>query len=51
MTPFTVVVIDRNRKRHRFVALARCWYDAWKTATSEYGIAALVMVKPWKAAP
>lgn len=46
MNIFTVVVIDRNHKRHRFVALARCWYDAWKNAANEYGIACLIMVKP-----
>jgi type II secretory pathway component PulL len=46
MKTYTVTVIDRHRKRHRFVAIARCWHDAWLTAANEYGLAALVMVKP-----
>lgn len=50
MNSYIVTVIDRNHKRHRFNALARCWYDAWLTAANEYGLACLVMVKPWRPA-
>lgn len=46
MKTYTVTVIDRRRKRTRYIAIARCWYDAWLTAANEYGLAALVMVKP-----
>jgi hypothetical protein len=46
MHPYTITVIDRQRKRHRYTAIARCWFDAWKQAANQYGLAALVMVKP-----
>lgn len=46
MSAYIVTVIDRHRKRHRYPVIARCWYDALKTAANEYGIACLVMVKP-----
>lgn len=46
MKPYTVTVIDRRHKRTRYVAIARCWYDAWLAAANEYGLACLVMVKP-----
>lgn len=46
MHPYHVTVIDRQRKRHRHVAIARCWFDAWLQAANQYGLAALVMVKP-----
>jgi hypothetical protein len=50
MNTYTVTVIDRQRRRHRFTAIARCWFDAWRTAANEYGIACLVTVKPWRPA-
>jgi type II secretory pathway component PulL len=46
MSAYHVTVIDRQRRRHRYVAIAKCWYDAWLAAANEYGLAALVMVKP-----
>jgi type II secretory pathway component PulL len=46
MKAYTVTVIDRHRKRHRYVAIAKCWHAAWLQAANEFGIAALVMVKP-----
>jgi type II secretory pathway component PulL len=46
MHPYKITVIDRRRKRHSYVALAACWLEAWRNAANEFGIAALVVVKP-----
>ena len=46
MTLYNITVIDRRRKRHHYLANARCWFDAWREAANTYGIACLVMVRP-----
>lgn len=49
MNIYTVTTIDQQRKRHRYTAIARNWFEAWREASELYGIARLVMVKPWRA--
>lgn len=46
LKPFRVTVIDRHRKRTRYLAIARSWHDAWLTAANEYGLVALISVRP-----
>lgn len=46
MKPYIVTVIDRNRKRHRYIAIANRWIDAWIEAANTHGIVALLNVKP-----
>ena len=50
MSAYNVTVIDSHRKRHHYVVIAKCWHEAWLTAANEYGLAALVMVKPLRPA-
>lgn len=50
MSIYTVITIDRQRKRHNYTAIARNWYEAWLEASNLYGIARLIMAKPFKAA-
>ena len=46
LQPFTVVVVNRARKRSRYVAIARSWYEAWQEAIEQFGMAALISVRP-----
>lgn len=50
MNIYTVTTIDRQRNRHRYVALARNWFEAWMEASNLYGIARLIKVQPWRSA-
>lgn len=50
MNPYTVIVIERSGKRHRFIALAKSLHEAWLQASNTYGLMALPIVKPWRPA-
>jgi len=50
MNTYRITIIDRHRKRHQHTAIAKCWHEAWLQAANEYGLAALVLVKPLRAA-
>lgn len=50
MNPYTVIVIERSGKRHRFIALAKTLREAWLQASNTYGLMALSIVKPWRPA-
>lgn len=47
---YTVTTVERSGKRHRYTAIARNWFEAWREASNIYGIARRVMVKPWRVA-
>lgn len=46
MRSFRVTVVDRNRHRTRYLAIARSWHDAWRAAANELGLVALISVRP-----
>lgn len=48
MSTYTVTVVDRHHRRHSYPMIATGWYECWKDAANRFGIACLVMVKPWK---
>ena len=45
MRPYKVTVV-KHGKRHSYNAIAESWYEAWVAAAEEFGIAALVTVRP-----
>jgi hypothetical protein len=45
MRPYRVTVVKHGR-RWRFNAIAKSWYQCWLTAVDEFGIAAVITVKP-----
>jgi len=47
---YTVVIIERSGKRHRYIAIAETLHKAWLQASNLYGLAALSIVKPWRPA-
>jgi hypothetical protein len=48
MIPFRVTVLDQRGRKQRYARLARCWYEAFEQAVSEFGIAAFCSVVPYK---
>lgn len=48
MNIYTVIVVERSGKRHRFIAIAKSLHEAWLQAANAYGLMALSIVKPWK---
>ena len=48
MNTYSVTVVDRHRKRTRYVAIAQTLHEAWLTAVNQYGIAVVTIVKPFR---
>lgn len=43
-----IVTVYEGRKRIRWPAIARSWYDAWLTAVNQFGIKCVISVRPAK---
>lgn len=46
MSAYIVTIVDGQRRRHRYTAIAHNWFEAWKSAADVFGIARLIMVRP-----
>ena len=45
MKPYMVTII-RDGRRHTVKTMSLSWYDAWEATISEFGIPAVIVVKP-----
>lgn len=50
MNIYQITIVERSGKRHRYIALAESLHKAWLQASNTYGLMALSIVKPWRAA-